>query len=128
MKREGEGRYWVLLRSDLLDILERAYGISNRDSSIQDAIHYYLELPVDVRHRESQAQATNVLSGVRGSCDNGQSYHMIMRDIHIPDDIIERLRVVPYHRQPVSIGVLDEYVNEAIRLWLQSRYVGGMTP
>jgi len=109
------GRYAVLIRDDYLGVLHRVPGFSDRDSSIQNAILEYLGLPEDVSDVETENQRIDVLA----SAEAERSYTMVLVNVHIADDIVERL----LDHSTYGITDLDRNVNAAIRLWLVSRGV-----
>ncbi len=113
MDRLDKGKFEVLLRDDYLTHIQGVSGGRDLDSCIREAVEQYLALPKHVRDRETKRQRARIA----GSAEAEPEYHMAARNILIPDQVVERLKLEPSD----IYGDLDLNLNAALRLWLQIR-------
>jgi hypothetical protein len=117
MNRLEDGHYAIMLRDDYRYHFMSACRGTTRDSCVQEAMLQYMQLPEDLRYRETDRQRVGIWQPMGADLE----YHMVIDTVAVPDDLAERFR-------ELGEGDVDQALNTAIRLWLESRGVQGLEP
>ena len=117
MNKLEDGKYTMMLRDDYRHHLQSVRGGTTWDSCIQEAMLQYMRMPEDLRYRETDRQRV----GIWQPTGAAREYHMVIDTVLVPDELVERFR-------ELGEGDVDQALNTAIRLWLESRDVQGIEP
>ena len=122
MIRVDTDKYSVLIRGDYLYVLSQlTENRRDRDKVIEKAIECFLkDYTFDQREKEIQGEEPQLR--ILTAPGSRPSHHMYLEFVHLPDSLVELMKMGDRYAHAVSHHRLGTFLNASIRVYLNKNY------